>query len=315
MGLVVDEIGHVAGADEGAGEDGFEAERKAVVLPSFVSIGRDVFRDASIAASGLEILADGDDVNVGAAEIAEKGVDLVFGFTEANHEAGFGERGGTVALREGEHVEGLLVEGLGADGTVEAGDGLHVVIEDMGLSVEDAGDGGGVAAEVGCEDFDLGFRESGAYLTDGFGEMGGSAVGEFIAIDAGDDDVAEAHGGGHAGDVGGFGRIGRGFVAALGDGTEGATPGTDVAEDHEGSCAAVEALVDIGAAGGLADGVEVVAAEFVLEGLNGVEVSPGLAEEIGKARARPDGDERVHVRAVEVLLSIFAGTACRCRVS
>jgi hypothetical protein len=107
--------------------------------------------------------------------------------------------------------------------------------------------------------------------------------------------------GGHGGNVVGFGRVdghgGFGGVA-LGDGAESATPSADVAEDHESGRATVEALVDIWAARGFADGVEIVSAQIVLEELDRLEVGGRLSQKVRQALARlrstADLDEAFH---------------------
>ena len=133
--------------------------------------------------------------------------DFGVGFAKAHHEAGFGHDVRAVRPGKAEDVEGLEVVGLRAYAAVEARGGFHVVVENVGSGVEDAGHGVGVAFEIRGEDFDAGVGQRGADQADGFGEVGGAAVGEVVTVDAGDDDVAEVHFSGHAGDVGRFGGV------------------------------------------------------------------------------------------------------------
>src|SRR5205085_491813 len=81
-----------------------------------------------------------------------------------------------------------------------------------------------------------------------------AAVGEFVAVDGGDDDVFEFHEGGGLGDAAGFVEVEDGGAAG-GDVAEAAGAGADVAEDHEGGGAAAPAFAHVGAFGGLAGGM------------------------------------------------------------
>lgn len=149
---------------------------------------------------------------------------------------------------EGEDVERLLVVSLGADAAVEARHGFHVVIVDVGARIEHAGDGVLVATEVRSEDFDFRERERFADFADGFGPVVRAAIGEFVAIDAGDDNVLQIHLASHVGNMGGFSGVEGEFLfrrISFGHRTEAATARAEVPEDHERSRAAVEALVNI----------------------------------------------------------------------
>ena len=98
-----------------------------------------------------EVLAEGQEGDAGDAEVAESGQEVVFGFAQAQHEAGFGA--GAAVGGGAEDGQGSGVGGLGADDGMEAGRGFEVVVEDVGAGVEDGLEGAKVAAEVGDEDF------------------------------------------------------------------------------------------------------------------------------------------------------------------
>ena len=122
------------------------------------------------------------------------------------------------------------------------------------------------------------------------GEVAGAAVGEVVAVDRGDDGVAQPHGGHRLGDVVGLVDVDPGRRSPRGDGAEPAAAGADVAQDHEGGGAVLPpTLVDVGAAGLLADGVEVEAvdeaADLVVLG-GGGELD---AQPVGAAAARRAG--------------------------
>ena len=189
-----------------------------------------------------------------------------------------------VLFGELQHAQRLLVVGLGTDALVETRDRFHVVVVDVGAGIEDAGDGGEVAVKVRGEHFDASLGESAFNGSDGGGPMMGAAIGEFVAIDGSDDDVAAIEGDGHAGYV--FGLVGIDLKlhferVGLGDGTKAAAARAEVAENHEGGRAAIEAFVDVGAAGGFADRMEVETPEI------GFEMGDGF--EMGLAVAQPGG--------------------------
>ena len=89
--------------------------------------------------------------------------------------------------------------------------------------------------------------------------MLGAAVGEVVAVDGGDDDVAEAELGDGVGNPGGFAGVERLGVAGA-DVAESAGAGAGVAHDHHGGVALGPALADVRAGGFLADGDEAVLA-------------------------------------------------------
>ena len=93
------------------------------------------------------------------------------------------------------------------------------------------------------------------------GEVAGAAVGQVVAVDRGDHGVAEPHDRHRLGHVLGLLRDRRPACGtAGGHGAEAAAARADVAEDHEGGGAVLApALVDVGAAGLLADRMEVQA--------------------------------------------------------
>ena len=157
-----------------------------------------------------------------------------------------------------------MVFGLGADGAVEAGDGFEVVAEDFGLFVEDELEGVPVAAEIGDEHLDIGAGGLEANLADGVGPDGGAAIVEFIAVDAGDDDVLEVHGRDGRAHAGGLFKIERRWPAG-GDVAESAGASADIAEDHDSGGAGGPAFAKIGAFGALADGVQALVVDEVEE--------------------------------------------------
>jgi len=269
-------VGVVAGADERAAFDDAEAERKAELFPMLEFLGRGPAGDGKVLRRGLEVLADREDVGLVGRDIADRLFDLLLRFTEAEHDAGFGDE--AAALGVAKDGAGALVAGLDADGFLEAFDGLEVVVEDVGLGVEDDVDVGGVAFEVGREDLDGGPGVAVADGANGGGPDAGAAVGKLVAGDAGDDAVAKIHFRDGVGDAGGFAEVEFGRAAG-GDRAEVAGARADVAEDHHGGGAAGPAFAEVGALRALADGMEFV---VIHEAAGG-----GVAGAAGKFGAEP----------------------------
>jgi hypothetical protein len=145
---------------------------------------------------------------------------------------------------------------LGADSLVEAGNGFGVVVEDFGVGLQDDGESCPVAAHIGDEDFDRGFGGDGADGCDAFDELAGSAVGEVVAVDGGDDDVVEVEAADGFGEAIGFGGVERLGLFLEVDVAVGAGAGAGGSHDQEGGGANAEAFADVGAGCFFADGVE-----------------------------------------------------------
>src|ERR1019366_9404827 len=99
---------------------------------------------------------------------------------------------------------------------------------------------------------------------DGLGKSPGAEVREVVAVDRGEDEVAERHSRGGVRDAGGLGHV---ILRrpAMRDGAVRAVPRADVTEDHEGGRAVLPALADVGAMRFLADRVQVEFAHEVLQ--------------------------------------------------
>jgi hypothetical protein len=271
-------VGVVAGADHGAAFDDADPEGEAELFPVGEFVGVGPAGDGPVLGGGLEVLADGEDVDAVGGDVAEGLLDFVGFFAEAEHDAGLG--GEIAGFGVAEDGAGAVVAGLDADGFLEAFDGLEVVVKNIGLGVEDEVEEVGLAFPVGGEDFDGGGGHAVADGADGGGPDGGTAVLEFIAGDGGDDTVAEVHLGDGFGDAGGFSEVVFGGAAGL-DGAEITGAGADVTQNHEGGGAAGPAFAEVGALGALANGVELV---FVDEFADGVVT--GAGREFG---AEPSG--------------------------
>ena len=113
-------------------------------------------------------------------------------------------------------------------------------------------------------------------LADRLGVQPRAAVGQVVAGDAGDGGVLQAHRGDALGDPARLVGVEVGRLAGV-DLAEVAAPGALVAADEEGGLAVFPALVDVGAAGLFADGVQALAADQRLQlGVLRAGLQPGL---------------------------------------
>src|SRR6202011_3244678 len=79
--------------------------------------------------------------------------------------------------------ERARVAALGPHLWIEAGNGLDVVVEDVGTGAHHGGERGLVAHEVGDQHLDVAFRNALADLPDGPREDGRAAVLELVPVD------------------------------------------------------------------------------------------------------------------------------------
>ena len=158
---------------------------------------------------------------------------------------------GPESLGEFEDAQAHGVLALAADGLLEAGDGLQVVVEDLGLGREDDLDRLGAAVEVGGQHLDR-RPGPGADGQDAAAEVVGAAVGQVVAGHRGDHDVLQAEPGARLGQAVGLVE-GHGLGHAALDGAEAARPGADLAQDHERRGPAGPALRAVRAPRALAD--------------------------------------------------------------
>ena len=101
---------------------------------------------------------------------------------------------GAMALREREHVERLPVAGARvADLAREALDGLEILREHVEAGVDDRRDVGEVAGEVRRQRLDGRLRAARLDRADAVGVVARAAVGQIVAIDGRQHDVAKAH--------------------------------------------------------------------------------------------------------------------------
>ena len=127
-------------------------------------VGSVVAGDGEMILRRAEVLADGENVDADAGQIAVDGEELVHFFAETDHDSRFCNSVGIDFFGELEEAESALVTGSGADDAVEAWNRFGIVVQDFRARFDDEADGFRVALEVGDEDFDLAPRRLAADL-------------------------------------------------------------------------------------------------------------------------------------------------------
>ena len=177
-------------------------------------------------------------------------------FSQADHDTTFRRDIWREYFCADKEFEALLVVCLRADVVVEVWCGFQIVIEYVGLGVENGLQCILVTLEIGDEDFYSTVWENVSDSRDGRGKVCGPAIWQVVAGDGCNDNVLEfkaSRGLGHAGRL--FCIKGEHF--ARGDVAIGAVPSADAAHDKEGRHVLGEAFPFVGALGALADRVQV----------------------------------------------------------
>ncbi|CFR91042.1 Uncharacterised protein [Mycobacterium tuberculosis] len=209
-----------------------------------------------------QVLGDGNDVAAGVAQIAQGGAHLVGGFAQAEDEVALGDQAGVA--RSGKHTQAAPVRERRPDPLEDTGHGFDIVCQDFRAGLEDLGQPGWFAVEVGNQQFDAGRRIEFLDGAHGRGVQPGPAVRQVVASHAGDGGIAQAHRAHAVGDSAWLVAVQLGGLSGV-DLAEIASAGALVTADQEGGFSVLPAFEDVGAAGLLADRVQPLAADQVLQ--------------------------------------------------
>ena len=166
--------------------------------------------------------------------------------------------------RAAQQPERPLVVALDAHARLDAPAGLDVVVEDVGpASSTSRSASSSRPRKSGVSTSTVAPGSSPAQRAHGAGPVLGAAIGQVVAVDRGDDDVAQAHARGGRGDLARLERVERIAALARVDGAVAAGARAGVAHDLERRGAAAPALADVRAAGLLADRVQAVASRTI----------------------------------------------------
>ena len=166
------------------------------------AVGRHELRHLGMARRGLEILAHRQKIDLGRAHVVHHLMHLHPFLAQSHHDAGLGEDRRIVPLHALQEAQRGVVARARPDGGIEARHRLQIVVVDVRASLDDRLHGRlRLVAEVGRQDLDGGVRSGPAEGFDHRHELPRPAVGQIVAIHAGDHDVLEAQASGRVGDV------------------------------------------------------------------------------------------------------------------
>src|SRR5215472_16692563 len=273
-GLAVEAAGPVGGADQRARHDPGKAQLEGFLAQLVEFLGGHPPVDRVVPDGGPQVLGDREQIAAGGAQVGHGGADLLPLLAEAEDQVGLRDQVGRAGPAE--YLERSLVAESGPDPAEDAGHGLDVVREHLGAGGEYLGELPRVRVEVGDEQLHAAARHRGVDGPAGLAVQPGAAVGEVVAGHAGDGRVAQPHRRDRLGDpprLVGVQRLG----PAGGDLAEVTAPGALVAADLERRLAVLPALEDVGAACLLADRVQPLAPDELLQrGVLGPGAQPGL---------------------------------------
>src|SRR3954451_12913809 len=273
-GLLVEPPGAVGAAHQRAGQDPGETDLLGLGLEADELLGLDPPDDRVVPDAGPQVLGDRQQVAAGLVQRLHGLHDLVRLLAHAQDQVGLGDQTGLAG--RGDDRQRAIEPEPGADPLEDAGDRLDVVRQHLRPGGEDLGQLVGVGVEVGDQQLDTAAGDGGVDLPDRLGVDPAAAVGQVVAGDAGDRGVAQAHGRHALGDPARLVRVGGRRLAGV-DLAEVAAPGALVTTDEEGGLPVLPALVDVGAAGLLADRVQPLAADQRLQlGVLRAGLQPGL---------------------------------------
>ncbi len=219
--------------------------------------------DRQVLGGGLQVLADGEDLDAGARGCRARVARTSSGasprptmmpvFTRPSYSPASRRRAASASS-----AEAAVVAAARPRLAVEARHGLHVVGEDLGRRAEHDVESVGHAAEVRGQDLDRGARVAFVdglmtCVRSGRRRRRGRSSRSTEVITAWRSPMTETA----SATCSGSSRVDAGLRTPRGHGAEAAAAGADVAQDHEGGRAVLApALVDVRAAGLLADGME-----------------------------------------------------------
>lgn len=164
-----------------------KAHRLADLFPFGEFFRRDIAFDRQAFFVGLEVLADGHDVAGGGAEVTHQVDDLFERFSQARHDAAFGEHRRALRVAEmggtREKFHRLVVFCIRPDAAVESGDCFRVVVENVGAGDENIVQCVLVSIEIRDKYLDLAAGIHFANFCNRIRPMHRTAVGEIVAVD------------------------------------------------------------------------------------------------------------------------------------
>ena len=200
----------IAGAREWACRNEQEAFSKCNAPVGLEFLRVDVAFHLGMLAGRLKILADGEEIDVGAAQIIHELQNLLALFAQSNHDTGLSEHCRIAFLDLLQQPKRMKVPGSRANLEVEPWNSFQVVVEDVWFRGDDGLESGLLAQKIRGEDLNGRGRR---FIADGLNDVDEvlrPAVGKVITVDRSYNDVFEAELGNCKGNVGGFLGVERG---------------------------------------------------------------------------------------------------------
>ena len=232
-----------------------EAPRQALFAVDLELRGFHVAHHLGVPGAGPQVLAHGEEVHLCGAQVVHHAEHLASCFSEAQHQARLGEGAGKRAFGTGQQVHGVAVTGSRADLSIAAGHRFHVVVIDVGPSRGHHRERPRLVAKVRGQHLDAGGGTRRAYRPDAGREVGGTAVGEIVAVHRGDHHVSQPEFGDRGRQAGGLVGVHRIGTAGV-DVAERAGARAGAPQNHHAGVPSRPALVEVGAGGFLAARVE-----------------------------------------------------------
>ncbi len=207
----------------------------------------------------LQVLAHGQEVDVGGAQVVHDLQDLLARLAEPDHHAGLGEHRWLDLFHARQQAQRREVAGTRPYGWIKPRHGLEIVVEHVRPCGDHGLDRSVLAHEVRSQHFDRGLGRRLMQSGDHRREVPCSTIAKIVPVDRGHHDMAEAEPTHGFGDVARLVRI-EGTRLAGGDVAEGTGARAGVAHDHEGGVLVLPALADIRASRLLAYGGEAILA-------------------------------------------------------
>ena len=143
-------------------------------------------------AGRLQILPDGEKIDIRRAQIVHHLQHFVALLAKPDHDAGFGEDRRIDFLDPLQQPDRMEIARARPHVEIARRHGFQIVVEHVGLRRHHDFERAVLAQEIRRQDLDGGGRAARADRANGLSEMLGAAIGEIVAVDRGDDDVGEA---------------------------------------------------------------------------------------------------------------------------
>lgn len=208
------------------------------------SVGVDILGNGYVALRGTEILTDGERRDACRETVFHRVDDFIFGFSQADHNAGFGDESALADVPE--DGERAVVGGSVADRWSKSPDGLKVMPHDVRRGRENRINVSLSAVKVRYQHLYGDTRRELSCFEDRQSPVRGTSVFEIVAVDRSKDGILQTHFLDAFGHMKGLKRIEGGGILCTLCGAKATGTGADVAPDHKGGSSGVPARGAIG---------------------------------------------------------------------